>query len=65
MKNSLRIHKWTHNEFNIFILGVLTHPHLFPFQKGFTLLLFLYSPAKPIRSAWTSIGRSGASMNGK
>ena len=29
MKNSLRIHKWTHNEFNIFILGVLTHPHLF------------------------------------
>ena len=22
MKNSLRIHKWTHNEFNIFILGV-------------------------------------------
>ena len=29
MKNSLRIHKWTHNEFNIFILGVLTHPHYF------------------------------------
>ena len=29
MKNSLRIHKWTHNEFNIFILGVLTHPPLF------------------------------------
>ena len=28
MKNSLRIHKWTHNEFNIFILGVLTHPQL-------------------------------------
>ena len=27
MKNSLRIHKWTHNEFNILILGVLTHPH--------------------------------------
>ena len=26
MKNSLRIHKWTHNKFNIFILGVLTHP---------------------------------------
>ena len=25
-KNSLRIHKWTHNEFNIFILGVLTRP---------------------------------------
>ena len=30
MKNSLRIHKWTHNEFNIFILGVLTHPHPHP-----------------------------------
>lgn len=29
MKNSLRIHKWTHNEFNIFILGVLTHPLIF------------------------------------
>lgn len=29
MKNSLRIHKWTHNEFNIFILGVLTHPPFF------------------------------------
>ena len=29
MKNSLRIHKWTHNEFNIFILGVLTHPQLY------------------------------------
>ena len=29
MKNSLRIHKWTHNEFNIFILGVLTHPLTF------------------------------------
>lgn len=29
MKNSLCIHKWTHNEFNIFILGVLTHPHVF------------------------------------
>ena len=28
MKNSLCIHKWTHNEFNIFILGVLTHPRL-------------------------------------
>ena len=28
MKNSLRIHKWTHNEFNIFILGVLTRPPL-------------------------------------
>lgn len=27
MKNSLCIHKWTHNEFNIFILGVLTRPH--------------------------------------
>ena len=30
MKNSLRIHKWTHNEFNIFILGVLTHPQQDP-----------------------------------
>ena len=29
MKNSLRIHKWTHNEFNIFILGVLTRPRFF------------------------------------
>ena len=26
MKNSLRIHKWTHNEFNIFILGVFDTP---------------------------------------
>ena len=34
MKNSLRIHKWTHNEFNIFILGVLTHPRaLFSFKN--------------------------------
>ena len=34
MKNSLRIHKWTHNEFNIFILGVLTHPlNLYLTQK--------------------------------
>ena len=31
MKNSLRIHKWTHNEFNIFILGVLTRPPLLIF----------------------------------
>lgn len=34
MKNSLRIHKWTHNEFNIFILGVLTHPHGNEFQAA-------------------------------
>ena len=34
MKNSLRIHKWTHNEFNIFILGVLTRP----------LFILLYKP---------------------
>ena len=44
MKNSLRIHKWTHNEFNIFILGVLTRPlfcclheniyHIFHFQRS-------------------------------
>ena len=33
MKNSLRIHKWTHNEFNIFILGVLTRPHSLVRQK--------------------------------
>ena len=32
MKNSLRIHKWTHNEFNIFILGVLTHPLEYTFS---------------------------------
>ena len=40
MKNSLRIHKWTHNEFNIFILGVLTHPlYLFiPFGSYLYLL---------------------------
>ena len=37
MKNSLRIHKWTHNEFNIFILGVLTRPHL-TLPAGSTLL---------------------------
>lgn len=34
MKNSLRIHKWTHNEFNIFILGVLTHPQKREFQMS-------------------------------
>ena len=33
MKNSLRIHKWTHNEFNIFILGVLTHPPFGYYRK--------------------------------
>ena len=38
MKNSLRIHKWTHNEFNIFILGVLTHP------------LFYYNPGVPFKN---------------
>ena len=40
MKNSLRIHKWTHNEFNIFILGVLTHPlsYLFPSRETVGLL---------------------------
>lgn len=43
MKNSLRIHKWTHNEFNIFILGVLTRPHLFPFQKGYYFICFCLS----------------------
>ena len=35
MKNSLRIHKWTHNEFNIFILGVLTRPRASPRQKAY------------------------------
>ena len=38
MKNSLRIHKWTHNEFNIFILGVLTHPRARVFFSGTNLL---------------------------
>ena len=41
MKNSLRIHKWTHNEFNIFILGVLTHPrviHIIPKSRELILL---------------------------
>ena len=33
MKNSLRIHKWTHNEFNIFILGVLTRPPFGYYRK--------------------------------
>ena len=38
MKNSLCIHKWTHNEFNIFILGVLTHPLVYYIKnKGFRL----------------------------
>ena len=37
MKNSLRIHKWTHNEFNIFILGVLTRPH-----RDFTVTASLF-----------------------
>ena len=35
MKNSLRIHKWTHNEFNIFILGVLTHPRTLRTVRNF------------------------------
>ena len=38
MKNSLRIHKWTHNEFNIFILGVLTHPLGINKKEGVTIL---------------------------
>ena len=33
MKNSLCIHKWTHNEFNIFILGVLTHPPIYCYLR--------------------------------
>ena len=40
MKNSLRIHKWTHNEFNIFILGVLTRPLFGCFS--IKILLFLW-----------------------
>lgn len=40
MKNSLRIHKWTHNEFNIFILGVLTHP-LFCYIYPQNIALFM------------------------
>ena len=39
MKNSLRIHKWTHNEFNIFILGVLTHPPEKHITKAGVILL--------------------------
>ena len=39
MKNSLRIHKWTHNEFNIFILGVLTHPRFFYEQNRTTFTI--------------------------
>ena len=42
MKNSLRIHKWTHNEFNIFILGVLTHPHAGYFVIPTSLILPLF-----------------------
>ena len=48
MKNSLRIHKWTHNEFNIFILGVLTHPlksknaHGVSFSESFHGFVFLF-----------------------
>ena len=43
MKNSLRIHKWTHNEFNIFILGVLTHPHEAPnFNLQYYVLSLFY-----------------------
>ena len=46
MKNSLRIHKWTHNEFNIFILGVLTRPHVFIESMGaiifYELVYFIF-----------------------
>ena len=45
MKNSLRIHKWTHNEFNIFILGVLTHPLvLFPRDAELLAGGYFFSP---------------------
>ena len=57
MKNSLRIHKWTHNEFNIFILGVLTHPHL-AWRDGCGLPPALYvagrQPATIFRRMMTS-----------
>ena len=42
MKNSLRIHKWTHNEFNIFILGVFDTPSFF-ISCGFPTYLLLLS----------------------
>ena len=48
MKNSLRIHKWTHNEFNIFILGVLTHP-LF-LLRGFATCSARYEAERRIMS---------------
>ena len=38
MKNSLRIHKWTHNEFNIFILGVLTRPLVLTAEYLFSMI---------------------------
>ena len=50
MKNSLRIHKWTHNEFNIFILGVLTHPH-FRFPTSHTTVRAVPHTAVPILGA--------------
>ena len=40
MKNSLRIHKWTHNEFNIFILGVLTRPLTYEIYPEFYFFAF-------------------------
>ena len=43
MKNSLRIHKWTHNEFNIFILGVLTRPHVFVDRTADYRSLYMFS----------------------
>ena len=59
MKNSLRIHKWTHNEFNIFILGVLTHPHIFrckskynSVNKQINRCVFLKNFEKDIRRAY-------------
>ena len=47
MKNSLRIHKWTHNEFNIFILGVLTHPHTDLFGQMFSIFQAMPVSAQP------------------
>ena len=56
MKNSLRIHKWTHNEFNIFILGVLTHPHILICLEVDYFLLIARSIATAIATVAPTIG---------
>ena len=33
MKNSLCVHLWMRNEFNIFIFGVLTHPRWYTYAE--------------------------------